>query len=75
MLRRAKHLAGAPPGLSDRAFVEAVLSDAAAYWQRNRVERLVGRRKPFRGVATRYDKLATSFLALVHLVFAFVMLR
>ena len=48
--------------------------DRAAYRGRNRVERLVRKLKRFRGIATRYDKLAHTFLALVHLVAAFVML-
>jgi transposase len=39
--------------------------DRAAYRERNRVERLVGRRKPFRRVATRYEKRAVHFLAMV----------
>jgi transposase len=34
---------------------------------RNRVERLVNRLKRFRAVATRYDKLAASYLAFVQL--------
>jgi transposase len=41
--------------------------DKAIYRQRNRVERLINRLKQFRRIATRYDKLATSFLALLHL--------
>ena len=45
------------------------------YRLRNRVERLVGRLKLFRAVATRYDKTAESFLALVQLACARVWLR
>ena len=41
--------------------------DRELYRLRNRVERLVGRLKQFRAVATRYDKTAESFLAFVHL--------
>jgi transposase len=37
--------------------------DRAVYWQRNVVERMFGRLKDFRRVATRYDKLARNFLA------------
>ena len=33
----------------------------------NVVERLVGRLKEYRRIATRYDKLATNYLAFVHL--------
>jgi transposase len=39
--------------------------DRAAYRERNRVERLVGRLKQFRRVATRYEKRAVHFLAMV----------
>jgi transposase len=39
--------------------------DRAAYRERNRVERLVGRRKQCRRVATRYEKRAVHFLAMV----------
>lgn len=37
--------------------------DAAAYRQRNLIERMFCRLKDFRRVATRYDKLARNFLA------------
>jgi transposase len=39
--------------------------DVAAYRERNRVERLVGRLKQCRRVATRYEKRAVHFLAMV----------
>lgn len=42
--------------------------DRRTYRERNVVERLVGRLKKCRRIATRYDKLAASFLAFVHLV-------
>ena len=38
-----------------------------AYRQRNAVERCIGRLKEFRRIATRYDKLAASFLAMIDL--------
>jgi transposase len=41
--------------------------DQAAYRERNRVERLINRLKQFRRVATRYEKLAVSYLAMVTL--------
>src|SRR3712207_9339371 len=41
--------------------------DRGLYRLRNRVERLVNRLKQFRAVATRYDKTAQSYLALVQL--------
>lgn len=37
--------------------------DRTAYGQRNLIERMFGRLKDFRRVATRYDKLARNFLA------------
>lgn len=50
---RAKR--GRPPGF-----------DPAAYRRRNAVERCVGWLKESRRVATRYEKLAVSYLAVVH---------
>ena len=41
--------------------------DVVAYRQRNTVERLWARLKDYRRVATRYDKLAENFLAMVQL--------
>jgi transposase len=41
--------------------------DWGSYRARNVVERLVGRLKECRRVATRYDKTAASYLAFVHL--------
>ena len=44
------------------------------YRERNVVERFFCRLKHWRGIATRYDKTATSFRALVHLVCAILLL-
>jgi transposase len=41
--------------------------DAAVYAQRNWVERLINRLKQFRAVATRYEKRASSYLAMATL--------
>jgi transposase len=41
--------------------------DRAAYRERNRVERLVGRLKQWRRVATRYEKRASNYLAVLML--------
>ena len=41
--------------------------DPNAYRQRNAVERCIGRLKEFRRIATRYDKLAASFMAMIDL--------
>ncbi len=39
--------------------------DTAAYRKRNVVERLIGRLKQFRRVATRYEKRAVNYLAML----------
>lgn len=39
--------------------------DRELYRERNRVERCINRLKQFRRVATRYEKLAVNFLAMV----------
>ncbi len=39
--------------------------DKAAYRQRNKVERLINRLKPYRRIATRYEKRATNYRAMV----------
>jgi transposase len=54
---------------------EPVALDRELYRLRNRVERLVNRLKQFRAVATRYDKTAESFLALVQLAASRLWLR
>lgn len=54
---------------------EPIAYDAAVYRQRNRVERFFNRLKHFRRIATRYEKYACTFLAMVHLTAAFLYLR
>ena len=49
--------------------------DEAAYRERNRVERLFGRMKQFRRIATRYEKLKVTYLGLIHLTLGFIRLR
>lgn len=46
--------------------------DKEKYRNRNLVERFINRIKQFRRIATRYDKLAESFLAMIHLAAALV---
>lgn len=41
--------------------------DKAVYRMRNRVERLINRLKQFRRIATRYEKLAANYLAMLHI--------
>ena len=48
---------------------------AEGYKERNRVERLFGKAKQFRRVATRYEKLKATYLGLLHLVLGFIRLR
>jgi transposase len=61
------------PSTANRA--EPIEYDTEMYRQRNQVERLIGKLKQFRRVATRYEKLARTFLAIFHLTAAFVMIR
>ena len=49
--------------------------DCEAYRRRNAVERLVGKLKQFRRVATRYDKLDAHYLAFVQIASIMVWLR
>jgi putative transposase len=49
--------------------------DLGLYRGRNRIERFFNKLKQFRRIATRYDKLAKTFFAAVHLVAAFLIAR
>jgi transposase len=49
--------------------------DEEGYRQRNRVERLFGKAKQFRRIATRYEKLKVTYLGLLHLILGFIRLR
>ena len=60
---------------STAARTQEIPYNRRAYRRRNRVERLVNKLKQFRRIATRYEKLAETFLALIHLTAAFVMMR
>jgi transposase len=46
-----------------------------AYRERNKIERLFGKLKEFRRVATRYEKLKQTFLGVIHLVLGFIRLK
>lgn len=46
-----------------------------AYRARNGIERLFGKLKEFRRIATRYEKLKQTFLGLVHLALGFIRAR
>src|SRR5689334_16026060 len=41
--------------------------DRQAYRERNRIERLINRLKQFRRIATRYEKRAANYLAMITL--------
>ena len=49
--------------------------DFALYRERNLAERFWNKIKHYRGIATRYDKLARNFLGAVHLVSAIILLN
>jgi transposase len=49
--------------------------DRVRYRSRNQVERLMNRRKQFRAVATRYDKLAARYAATITIADIFIWLR
>lgn len=49
--------------------------DPERYKTRNQVERLMNRRKQFRAVATRFDKLAERYRATVRIADIFIWLR
>nr|WP_306767042.1 transposase [Rhizobium leguminosarum] len=50
-------------------------TDFALYCERNLIERFFNNLKQFRAIATRYDKLAATFLGAVQLVAAFISLN
>lgn len=56
------------PSRSNRR--EAIACDFQSDKGRNRIERMFNRLKQFRRIATRYDKTAKSFLALLNLAAA-----
>ena len=49
--------------------------DFVLYCERNLVERFFNKIKHYRGLATRYDKLARNFLAAVQLVATIILLN
>ncbi|MFE1790839.1 IS5 family transposase [Streptomyces sp. NPDC059525] len=59
--KRLGRLGGRPPAF-----------DREAYKQRNTVERCINKLKQWRGLATRYDKTATTYLAGLHLAAIFI---
>ena len=49
--------------------------DAVIYKLRNRIERCFNKLKHFRRFATRYDRLATHFLAFIHIAASMIWMR
>lgn len=61
-----------PPRFHRKALREY---DKALYKERNLIERMFNKIKHFRRVATRYDKLAISFLSFVHIAGIYLWLK
>jgi transposase len=49
--------------------------DKTAYKERNKVERLIGKAKQARRIATRYDKLTITFKAFLALTFTLIAMK
>jgi putative transposase len=61
------------PGKTNRT--QEIIYDTEQYKLRQKVERFCNKLKQFRRIATRYDKLSRTFLAFIHLVAAWIMIR
>jgi transposase len=66
---------GARPAIPAKRSEGPIACPGWAYANRNRVERLWGRLKEWRAVATRYEKTAQSFVGVLHLAAASDWLR
>jgi len=64
-IRRYLHRRGIGVVIARQKRERRVRFDTAAYRKRNVVERLIGRLKQFRRVATRYEKRAVNYLAML----------
>jgi transposase len=60
---------------STRSRSQAIPYDKHIYYERNLVERFFNKIKHFRRIATRYEKTAISFAAMLFLVGAMIWLR
>jgi transposase len=74
-LRERVRDSGARPAIPTRSNEAAVACPDFIYHNRNRVERLWGRLKEWRAVATRYEKTARSFMGVLCLAAAMDWLR
>ena len=61
---------GAVPAIPTRSNEAPLACPDWIYLNRNRVERLWGRLKEWRAVATRYEKTAASFIGVLHIAAA-----
>jgi len=67
-IRGSLRAAGVRPVIPPRSNRTATIRwNKRLYRQRNRIERMIGHLKINRAIATRYDKLAQSFLDMLHL--------
>jgi len=79
--RQAIRKGGSQPVIAHRKLRDGTYPDCAAdfdkakYKRRNVIERLIGKLKEFRHIATRYDKLAESFRCFVLLGFIRIWLK
>jgi transposase len=60
---------------STRSRKAPIPHDATVYKLRNRIERCFNKLKHFRRFATRYDRLATHYLAFTHIAAAMIWMR
>ena len=70
---QAHHITPVIPPKKNRK--EAIAYDQALYKLREQVERFLNRLKQFRRIATRYDKPGHTYLAFIHLVAAFLVIK
>ena len=52
--------------------VNPISYNSELYKERNRVERFINRIKQFRRIATRYEKLAETFMAFLYIVASYI---
>ena len=52
--------------------VNPISYDSELYKERNRIERFINRIKQFRRIATRYEKLAETFMAFLYIVASYI---
>ena len=69
----AQHITPVIPPKKNRK--ESIAYDKALYKLREQVERFFNRLKQFRRIATRYDKLGNTYLAFIHIVAAFLVIK